>query len=184
MKLRTLKPGFWTKTIIVIASLHLCGCATGSGYKNAALPNSAQVWVGEEEGKGLWSAMPGDSSLGIHKLDGKVAGFPPGHFMGFGPIYEKPLYLAPGVHSLIVEFEHDFYDTAPTNPPSQPTTVTFNGSGTITADFSPLHQYRITALFGERKFTVTLWDVTGDKMPGISKQTWEFGGSQITGRPY
>ena len=159
--------------------LQFCGCVTASRYQNVAQPNSAQVWLGQDGGKDLWSPTPGNSDLVVYQLDGVVAGFPPTHFAGWNPDHAKPLYLAPGAHSVFLNLEHNFPVQA--SPTSSGTAVEVAGSGTITADFPSGGQYRITAFWRDGRFAVTLWDITDGMMPGSPKQMWDFAGPQNLG---
>jgi len=161
----------------------LWGCSTP--LQNSVAPNTADVWVGSNQGTGRWSMKPGDSDIGITGLDSMKGDFPPLGYLDTAVDLSAPLHLAPGRHSIKLLLGAVF--------PVQPRlnavyeTVQTIGSGTIDGLFLANHAYRITALWingsahGSGTFDVTLWDVTQSDDSPARVQSWIFRGGQVQG---
>lgn len=158
------------------------GCASPGNYQNVLAADSAQVWVADESHNvGYWSITPGNSSVGVSGLDKRRFEFPPSAFIGFGVDYSRPLYLAPGPHSISVVFLYTWVNPAPGVSPDY---LEFRGTGTFDAQFDPNRKYRITAWFGEGDFQVTLWEINDGEKPGTARGTWRFDSMQTGGPPW
>jgi hypothetical protein len=126
---------------------------------------------------------PGNADIGIKGVDSSNGVFPPCYALGTAFDLSSPLHLAPGSHSIKIQFGRAFL--VHPNPGPDTETVQVEGSGTIEAQFLENHAYRLTALWIDESdtFFVTLWDVTVSDDSPAAVQQWSFPGRQVLGPP-
>jgi hypothetical protein len=189
VKLPLMKKTAILLSIAATFSLFFGGCATAARpkYLNTEQKDSASVGVGQTLGAS--SPYAGDpnvsinnkfSDVFINKIDDLEANFPARGVPFFDT--RKQLYISPGKHALVLTFNEidDCY--------------VYTGSGTVEAEFTANHIYRITAcaapytparcIFAANytiiaaRFDVTLWDETGGIATRASVGNWGIDGQQ------
>jgi hypothetical protein len=162
----------------------MVGCSTP--LANSVVPNAADLWVGQYEGTGLWSAEPGNANIEIEGVDADNGVFPPLIALDTAANLSAPLHLVPGRHSIKFRLSTAFF--VHSNPGPDFETVQVSGTGNIEEIFLENHGYRLTGLWinGSGTFEVTLWDVTrSNDSPATahSRNSWSFRGKEVIGPP-
>ena len=169
--MRVFPPSYPWVSIPAAFVLALGGCVTEPRYKYVEQKDSACV---EGPTSPIQNSENGNCAIDIIQVDGVMAGFTascPG--LNWFAI-KKPLYFAPGKHTLKLSISQNYSEMGDVGHGRTGAVGDFTAGGqpTITVVLTGSHVYRLAAYLAGNSIDLALWDLSADPALRVRVASW------------